>query len=262
MEKVNLILLIILGLMFVLLLAIRAVNTLTYMKLNVPEIKSADINISTSKIATLIEGFTNFLGVSDLKIEYGTSEDYCKPFKMLNRKTNQVNIPKWVMPSVGYELDYLFGSIWLNAMLYKKDKDLNKFRILMNVFPIVGRMFFYFGFIVAITLYVIYQVDFTVITTNEFLNGLYKIPVIQFFGISGFLLVVSSHMVVNNFKINLESKYERSITKFVEQECSGYKSDVVAARFYAIQFQKVSFSIFKGSKQTRYIKFLGPFVSL
>ncbi|ARU92046.1 transmembrane protein [Spiroplasma clarkii] len=240
-------------------------NFFDYSKVEVAEINSADKNISSARVEEIIKAFMNYLGITQdqLKINYETGESYTKIFTMLNRRKKVINIPKWVMPSVGYELDYLLASIWYNAKLFKKDKGIRRMQIIAHTLPLVAGCIYVLALCLAITLLfvkvlIMNEIDFE----SSFLSIIYKIKILETICLVFYAIYLLCEVNSLQIKFLLESNYERNIVKFVDEELTGYKSDITAARLYAVQIKKMHFDSFRFNSKTSNLKFLGPFVCL
>ncbi|AGR40950.1 hypothetical protein [Spiroplasma taiwanense] len=262
MESLTKILLIALILAFLTLLTIKILNTLFCSKVEIREIQSADSNISSSKIEEIIKKFQHYLKIDDLKVNYADTDTYIRITDILRKRNKEINIPKWIMPSVGYELDYILANIWYSAKLYQKNKQVKKAQLFIKWLPLIFSNLFYLNFLISIFLSILYISFFTSTYPGEFLLFLFRIPIFEVFGLVSFLILITIIFFLNNIKSHLELKYEREIISFVNNECAGYKSDISAARVYATGFEKLIFKIFRWNSKTSNLKFLGPFTIL
>ncbi|QEH61607.1 transmembrane protein [Spiroplasma chinense] len=248
---------------FITLLTLKVYNTIAYSKIKVININSADINISTSKINELIEKFLIYLNATELSVVYGESDTYSRISNMLNKNKKVIEIPKWFMPSVGYELDYIIASIWYNVTIYKKDKDLKKFNLISNILPKVFLFIYSIAIFFVFLLFILNNVIISKIDNfHSFLWYIERYHVLDAIAITSFLGYIITIYNSTKLKYFLEAKYERDIVKFVDKECSGYKSDISAARVYALDIEKLHYNIFRFNSKTSHLKFLGPFTNL
>ncbi|AHI52652.1 hypothetical protein [Spiroplasma culicicola] len=263
MSSLSLIIYLAVVLSFMTIIFLKTYNTILYSKIEVKHINSADINISTSKINEIMNSFLKFLNVNDLKINYGEHEQYLRVHQMLNKSNKTIDIPRWVMPSVGYELDYLLASIWYNCKIYNKDKEVKKYNFLVNILPAV----FIFIYFILFAVWVVFIITISFFLREEdiirsFLSVFQTYYLLEIPTIICFIVYISMIFLSPKLKYYLETKYEREIIDFVNSEFSGYKADIAAARVYALEIGKVHFGFFKLSGKTINIKFLGPFTNL
>ncbi|AOG60203.1 hypothetical protein SHELI_v1c02480 [Spiroplasma helicoides] len=245
------------------LVTIKIFNIISYSNIKIVQINSADINISTGKISEIIEKFKKYLDIEDLQIKYGETESYCNVGNMLNARKKIIEIPKWVMPSVGYELDYLLGSIWYNACLYKKESFIKKYNLaaykLQIMFMFIYLLVIVLNFCLFFTLeFILKEEDIS----SSYLYLIWSYHILDVIDIFAFLFYISFQFLAAKSKLNLESMYERKLIKFVDEELAGYKSDLATARIFALQITKLYFSLFKINSKTSNLKFLGPFTNL
>ncbi|AKU80114.1 hypothetical protein [Spiroplasma turonicum] len=265
MSDLNKILLIALVLAIICLLSIRMIYTYMYSKINVYEINSPDSNISTSKIDDIIKNLKVFLNANDLKIEYANKENYQRIYQMLNKKKKTIEIPKWFMPSVGYEIDYIIASIWFNVKLYQKDKFIKRYCLLSVLVPLLLNVLFYLFFLLSIgTLIFIYlnQNNPEIFYANKVLTFLIDYPIFQILCLSTFIILLINSFYINKYKSLLESKYESEIISFVDKSCESYKFDIAAARVHSNNFPRINFKILRFNSKTINMKYLGPFTYL
>ncbi|AGR41950.1 hypothetical protein [Spiroplasma diminutum] len=247
---------------FVCLLTIRLYNTFSLSKVIVHEINSADSNISSSKVESIIERFKIYLRAEELNIIYGETENYYRVNQMLNKRKKQITIPKWIMPSVGYELDYILASIWYNTKLIQKDKDIRKLEWIVKWFPIFLNLIYILSFLAAIVFLFLDKDSIIKSNPSKFLIFLFNMPVFELISITTFLLIVILMFFTNSLKSILEEKYEMEIIHFVNNECESYKKDISVARVYSKSFNKLDFKIFRINMKTTNLKFVGPFTLL
>lgn len=263
MENIHKILLIGVLLTLLTLFSLKLYNTLVYSRIKVREINSADINISTTKIEELIKNFQKYLKCPDLTIEYGVVDNYSRIFNMLNKKKKKITIPRWVMPSVGYEIDYLLASIWYNTKRYQNDKELKKFNLFWSVIPKLAYFIYSLTTVISMMLFIMY---FFFSEDRIMIEGIFmwliRIPIFQALSFLTFFIIISCLYFSTKGKNWLETKYEREIVSFVDSECIGYKTDIIAARVYSLEFNKLNFEIFRFNQKTENTKFLGPFVCI
>ncbi|QBQ07495.1 hypothetical protein SGLAD_v1c02960 [Spiroplasma gladiatoris] len=245
------------------LITIKIFDTFIYSNAKIININSADINISTSKINEIISKFLEHLKIDDLKVIYGDHNSYIRVTKMLNKNKKQIDIPKWIMPSVGYELDYLLGSIWYSSKIYQKDKYVKRFNLIAQVLP----TFFIFAYLLFFVLNIILIIlNKYVLSSADYYGSIFeflgKYFILDMFVIILFIFYISSLYFATKQKINIETLYERDIVKFVDENCVGYKSDIGAARVHSIKIDKLFFNTFMFNKKTSNMKFLGPFTLL
>lgn len=240
-------------------------NFTEYSKLNVVEINSADQNISSAKVAEMIKKFLLYLDIreNELKVNYESTETYSRVFSMLNRKRKEITIPKWVLPSVGYEIDYLLASIWYNVKLFKKDKGVRRMQLVAHIFPII----FIFTYYLLLTLVFILFLTRTFIMPEaefktSFLFTIANWKILEVTNLAFFILYIICEFYSTKIKMLLEINYERSIIKFVDEELIGYKNDISAARVFALQVRKMNYDSFRINAKTSNLKYLGPFVTL
>ncbi|QGS51709.1 hypothetical protein [Spiroplasma tabanidicola] len=251
------------ALTLVCLITLKMFNIYIYSSIKVVNINSADINISTSKINDITTKLVSYLNVTDLKIIYGETDFYCRITKMLNRKKQLVEIPKWIMPSVGYELDYLIASIWYNSKLYKKDKYIKRYNFVAQILPSTFILIYIVALILDLILiilnkYILSDFDYY----GSFFEFLGKFFILDFIAILFFFMYITCLFFATKHKINIEATYEREIVKFVDENCEGYKSDIGAARVYSLKIDKLYLNTFLFNKKTSNIKFCGPFTML
>ncbi|AKX34455.1 transmembrane protein [Spiroplasma litorale] len=265
MSDLNKILLIALILTLICFFTLKLFYTVLYSKIKILEINSPDANISTSKIDEIINNLKIYLKASDFNIDYGSKDNYQRIYQMLNKKKKTIEIPKWIMPSIGYELDYIIASIWYNIKVYQKDNFLKKFNFFASVIPFIFLIIFYLFTILSFILYIVYYfvlnnpVD---IVSNKFYEFLLTYPILQIIAITSFLLLVIDMFYINRIKLILETKYESEIIAFVDEYCQSYRYDITAARVYATNFNRINFKIFRFNSKTLNMKFLGPFTFL
>ncbi|QHX36484.1 hypothetical protein SBIUS_v1c02310 [Spiroplasma sp. BIUS-1] len=262
MDSLEKVLLIALGLSLISLITIRIYNTFSLNKVVVHEINSADSNISSAKIETIISKFKIYLRAEELEVTYGENEGYSRINQMLNKRKKQINIPKWIMPSVGYELDYILASIWFNTKLFQKDKDLVKLNVIIKWFPLLLKLIYALCFIASFVIYFINKEALITSSGSKFLIFIFNRPVFQLTGLMAFLAMTILSFTTNSLKEKLEEKYEREIIQFVKNECESYKQDISAARIYSKEFNKLDFKIFRFNAKTSNLKFVGPFTIL
>lgn len=250
---------------FISILVLKFFNITEYSKINIVEINSADKNISSARIEEIINKFILYLGLTnaEIKINYGNSDTYSQIYSMLNRRKKEINIPKWIMPSVGYELDYLLASIWYNVKLYKKDKGVRKMQFFISVAPFMF-MFIYYIFIFLIVALLIIRVFIMdeIYFNSSFLYEIFNFKILELISLTFYFLFIICEFNTTRMKMLLEMNYERNIVKFVDEELGGYKADLSAARLYAIEVKKLNYETFRINSKTQNIKYLGPFVKL
>lgn len=261
MEKTIYIVSVIYIVLVLIILTIRMVNTYYYNKTEVPEINSADSNISTAKIADLTEKAKSYFKLDDFVVTYGEEDVYNNIFKHTNLKEKTIKIPKYNLISPGYELDYIFASLFIAYKQNIKDKSTNKFNWALNILPIIATFFFCLGLLLTAAIFLLNKLDYVkYIIQVDAMRMLSKFPVIQCIGISGFIVRISCIVYLNSFKTVLETAYEKEIILFVNQFCEGYKSDVASARVYATSINQCSMPMFRVSRKVSDLKYLGPFV--
>ncbi|WP_342258503.1 hypothetical protein [Spiroplasma endosymbiont of Dioctria linearis] len=262
MDSLNKILLIALGLSLISLITIRIFNTFSLNKIIIHEINTADSNISSSKIDSIISKFKVYLRAEELNVIYGETESYSRINQMINKRKKQIVIPKWIMPSVGYELDYILASIWFNTKLYQKDKDIKKFQLIVKWIPLFLYTIYYSTLITAIVFSFLDKTSIIKENPSKFLIFIFEKPIFEFISISSFLFIVTLIFFSNSLKNGLEEKYEMEIIQFVKNECESYKKDISIARIYSKEFNKIDFKVFRFNSKTSNLKFVGPFTLL
>ncbi|AUB31370.1 hypothetical protein [Spiroplasma floricola] len=262
MDSLTKVLLIALGLSLISLIIIRIFNTFSLNRIAIHEINSADSNISSSKIDSIIQKFKVYLKIEELNISYGETESYYRINQMLNKRKKQITIPKWIMPSVGYELDYILASIWFNAKLFQKDRDIKKMQLILKWIPLFLYIVYFSTFILSFVIYFLNKEAIIQATSSKFLIFIFSKPLMELISLTVFLSIVILIFSSNILKIRLEEKYENEIIGFVKNECESYKMDISAARIYAKEFNKLDFKIFRINAKTSNLKFVGPFTLL
>ncbi|WP_338985427.1 hypothetical protein [Spiroplasma endosymbiont of Diplazon laetatorius] len=240
-------------------ITIRIYNSYVMNKVVVHEINSADSNISSSKIDSIISKFKIYLRAEDLQITYGETENYCRVNQMLSKRKKQINIPKWIMPSVGYELDYILASIWFNTKLYQKDSEIRKLNMIIKWIPMFLYIIYFSTMIISFVIYFLNTDAIIAENPSNFLMFIFSKPIFEFICITAYITIMTLVFFSNQLKSKLEEKYEREIFQFVKNECESYKTDISAARVYAREFNKLDFKIFKFNAKTQNLKFFGPF---
>ncbi|AUM62486.1 hypothetical protein [Spiroplasma monobiae] len=262
MDSLTKVLLIALVLSLIVLLTLRLYNTFVLNRVVVHEINSADSNISSGKIESIIAKFKTYLRAEELNISYGENENYLRVNQMLNKKHKTIAIPKWIMPSVGYELDYILASIWFNTKLFQKDSEIKKFQLIIKWIPLLLHLVYYITIVISFLLYFLNKEEIVQSTGSKFLIFIFEKPVFELIAVTSFLAIVIVIFASNNLKMRLEEKYEMEIIQFVKNECESYKKDISAARIYSKEFGKIDFKIFKFNAKTSNLKFVGPFTLL
>ncbi|WP_339021443.1 hypothetical protein [Spiroplasma endosymbiont of Atherix ibis] len=262
MDSLTKVLLIALGLSLITLITIRIFNTFSLNRIVIHEINSADNNISSSKIDALIAKFKVYLKIEELNISYGETESYYRINQMLSKRKKQITIPKWIMPSVGYELDYILASIWFNAKLYQRDKEIKKIQLILKWIPLFLYIVYFLTFILSFVIYFLDKQSIIQATSSKLLIFIFSKPLFELIAIIVFLAIIILIFSSNILKIRLEEKYEKEIISFVKNECESYKMDISAARIYAKSFNKLDFKIFRFNAKTSNLKFVGPFTIL
>ncbi|ASP28580.1 transmembrane protein [Spiroplasma corruscae] len=245
--------------------SLKLIYTFLYSRYQIMEINSPDSNISTSKIEEIIQNLKTYLKATDLNIEYANKDSYQRIYQMLNKRQKTIQIPKWFMPSVGYELDYIIASIWYNVKLYQKDKYIKKFNFISVIMPLFLSIIYYLFVFLSFLLYLINYFIFTNpvdLIANPIMNFLISYPIIQIICITSFLVLLINIFYVNRLKSILEAKFEIEIIAFVDQYCTSYKHDISAARVYSNNIQRINLKIFRFNSKTSNMKFLGPFTFL
>ncbi|AXK51436.1 hypothetical protein [Spiroplasma alleghenense] len=260
LSNMNFLLLITVASTFLFLVGVRLYFTLYHNKMEVPVIKSADINISSSKIDEMIRLFQIYSNCADLKVVYERQNSYIKTFCNLNRKKKLIIIPTITINSVGYEIDYILGRIWTAAKIYNKNPNIMNYRRLTIIYPIFFKIVYYAFLVFSIILFILSKVDYeNIILSNSFLFFLYRIPILSITTIAAFLGLIILFVMAQNSKINLEDYYEMEVSVFVKDQLVGYQSDYLAARVYSRSIPYLQIPIMKFSRSTDNIKYFGPF---
>lgn len=253
---------IILFVLFLTLLSIRLFFTMYIVKKQIPEIKASDNVISNKRIDEIGNDFKNFLLIDDYSIERLDTNAYISPYSNIDTKNKVIKVNTFNVPSAGYEIDNLLGSIWLAYKSIKKDKDLRYFKFFLLVLPIIGRILFYLGCLFQIILFFMAKENYIEnIVNNKFIYLIYQKGVPGIIGIVGFIFSILSLILSNNSKNGLEINYETIVAKFIGTKVIDYKEDVRAARIYALDNKFVCLPSFYWIKKTSNLKYLGPLVN-
>ncbi|WP_338971726.1 hypothetical protein [Spiroplasma endosymbiont of Panorpa germanica] len=260
LNSMNLILIVALLSTIVFLLSIRLYFSLYYSRTEVPLIKSADINISSAKIEEMIQKFQFYTNCTDLKIIYERDVPYVKTFCNLKRKKKLILIPIVTFNSVGYEIDYILGQIWIASKIYNRNTNIMNYRRVVVIIPIYFRVIYYLFMFFSFALYILAKINFEeIILQNSFLLFLYRVPVLSLTSISAFIGIVILFLMAQNLKISLEDYYEMEVSIFVKDQMTGYKSDYLAARVYSRSIPYLLIPTFRITKNVEFMKYFGPF---
>ncbi|QHX36021.1 hypothetical protein STIUS_v1c04670 [Spiroplasma sp. TIUS-1] len=240
---------------------IRLINVSIYGKTQPFRIVDEHTTISDVEINDLGNKYLEHLK-TDLKLEYATHEEYVSVYDQLDEKNETIVIPKWYMSSAGYELDYVFASIWFNTSLYNKNKFAKVWRSRAILIPFYSALTFW----IALAFSIVLKITTMVLSNTAFLVGeqlLFDILMITFslIGTIGTMIYIMCIIYVNTYKNLIEAQYESSLSSFITKECKIYKDEIIAARHYAISISKVDMRTFKINKtKAGELKFMGPFV--
>ncbi|AHI53651.1 transmembrane protein [Spiroplasma sabaudiense Ar-1343] len=256
---VNLVLIITVISTLVALFSIRFYFSNYYNNLKVPIIKSADINIASSKINQIIKEFLFYNKCSELQVIYENQANYIKTFSGLDRKKKIIYLPKIQFNSVGYELDYILGRIWVACRLYKNNNNIKYYRSITTTFPLFFKIIYYSSVVATISFFIFWQLAPISIKENDFLIFLQNYPVLPSTSLAAFLGIIILFLISQKSKSNLEDFYEMEMTEFIKDNLIGYKEDYLAARVYSRSIPYLLTPIFRTWKQVENQKFLGPF---
>lgn len=239
----------------------RLINVSIYNKIQTFKIVDEHTTISDVEINELGNKYLEHLK-SDLKLDYASHEEYASIYDHLDEKNKTIVIPKWYMSSAGYELDYVFASIWFNVSLNNKNKFAKVWRSRAIIIPFYSALVFWISLFFAVSL----KVTTLILNDSAFLIGeqlLFDILILVFstIGFISTMIYIMCVIYVNTFKNLIEAQYESSLSTFIAEECKIYKDEIIAARHYAISISKVDMRTFKIRRtKAGELKFMGPFV--
>jgi hypothetical protein len=240
------------------LIFMRVIFTVIMYKTETPSIKSADNNISTTTFERIANSLKERLGLSEWNILQNSNDEYNSVANCVNHKKKVISITKFLVPSVGYEIDNLLGTIWFASKLINNDKKFTRFTLALNVFNLMFEILFYVSALLQFALWFVYKYDVMIVINSSLLFYIKSHSVLFFTSLA--ILIVASfiQVLIYGSKNSIEELYEREISAFVSSECREFSQDIVAARTFALNWKPILVPVF--ARKASSLRYLGPFV--
>jgi len=111
MGTVNLILVVVIFSMILIYLGIKIYFTITYQNYTPPLINSANDVISNQDLDAIVHYYQTTFGLQDYQLNYEVTENFLTLGSGLKHSKKKLMFSKELFGSVGYELDYLIGTM-------------------------------------------------------------------------------------------------------------------------------------------------------
>jgi hypothetical protein len=111
MGTVNLILVIVIFSLLTIYLGIKIYFTVTYQNYQLPLINSANDVISNHDLDQIVHYYQGIFQLNDYQLHYELTENFLTLGSAVSRRKKTITFSKALFGSVGYELDYLLGTL-------------------------------------------------------------------------------------------------------------------------------------------------------
>ncbi|WP_342269278.1 hypothetical protein [Spiroplasma endosymbiont of Aspidapion aeneum] len=253
--------LLILGLEVLFLFIIELINTIKIRTHTVLQINASNNNVSTTQLKKWIDLLKVEFNIQEWVVEYRESNKYKNCLNCVDKKAKKIIIPKWEFISVGYEIDYLFATLYASSKIINKDKFFLRMNFIANYLILILKICLILSLIIHIVFhYFITNQDSSFYQEHHLLFENYANWYInQTIGVGLFIMIIVIIYCIDKYCKNaFENLYERDIYDFVKKECIGYDYDFYVARQYSRMHKIWLISLNKFSKKTDSLKYMGP----
>jgi len=260
MNILNLSLLIVIFFMLLAFLIVRIFFTSKYIHLDVPRINSGNDVISNHDLNEIVKHYRAVFELNNYEIIFKQTDSFYSLGRGLDKKNKEIVLSKYIFNSVGFEIDYILGTLWLlSQRLVKKNHFVRFYNFTNNYGFIINFFLFLIIFLVYLIVYVIVGVSYHGTIENKVLMFLWNYPILQlicfFLFFNSFILYAG----LVRMKERIENAFLKEVMANFEKYFKEYSFDLKAARRYAREMTLPHNFSFRVSNLTKE-KWLGPFV--
>jgi len=259
MGTVNLILVIVIFSLLMIYLGIKIYFTVTYQNYDLPLINSANDVISNQDLDEIVHYYQKVFHLEDYHLNYEVTENFITLGSAVKRRKKTLNFSKELFGSVGYELDYLIGTMWFVSQLANRKNHRVRFYDFTNRFGfMINFLLLLLTFLATLIIYLIGTITYDGEITNVTLNFFWTFPLFQMLSFFLFLNFFIIFYILVVLKGKLEKQYTETLNATFNQAFKPYAFDLKAARAYSMGVPTPHNLAFK-TTNTKF-KWLGPFV--
>jgi len=259
MGTVNLILVIVIFSLLTIYLGIKIYFTVTYQNYQLPLINSANDVISNHDLDQIVHYYQGIFQLNDYQLHYELTENFLTLGSAVSRRKKTITFSKALFGSVGYELDYLLGTLWFVSQLTNRKNHRVRFYDFTNRFGfLINFILLLFGFLASLIVYLIGAITYGGEITNATLNFFWTVPLFPILSFFFFLNFFIIFYILVTLKGKLEKQYTETLNLTFNQEFKTYAFDLNVARAYSMGVPTPHNLAFKTTNMK--FKWLGPFV--
>jgi len=260
MNVLNLILLIMIFFMLLAFLFVRIFFTMKYISFDVPRINSGNDVISNQDLNEIVKHYRAVFELEQYEIIFKQTDNLYSLDRGLDKKNKEIVFSKYIFNSVGYELDYILGTLWfLSQRLVKKNSLVRFYNFANNYGFVINFFLFLILFLLTLIIYLVVGVSYHGEIDNRTLMFLWNFPVLQLISFFLFFNSFILYIVLSRVKENIENTFSKEVMANFEKYFKQYSFDLKAARRYAKELPLPHNFAFKTLNLTKE-KWLGPFV--